>query len=294
MSKPSRASLLAFGLPPPAAASPPLLIEQVDAAQGLLFYHAGLFQLDDALELSLVRDTTTGATPSELPGGLEEGVTYYVRPATAGSFRLATAVTSFADAGVGRFRVMFDPSAALDAAIDKAWTLVLAMCTAHGGEVEAQIVTDAAASLAVRLYVAHMAAGDAEKAASYDGIALLWQETYKPLLEAYFRGVPVRGATDATPTIAEGAPRFVRLSSSATAPNFGWAAPRSTHSSRRSRCAWACSTPARRARRSAIASCGRRAMAPRSRSRTRAQARRRSRVARISGRPPCTAHPRAR
>ncbi len=225
--KPTRASILAFGLPPPAAASPPLLVEQVDAAQGLLFYHAGLFQLDDQLELGLVRDTTVGAPASALPAGLAEGVTYYVRPATAGSFRLslgpspASAITPFADAGVGRFSVMFDPGAALGAAIDKAWTLVLAMCTAHGGEVEAPIVTDAAASLAVRLYVAHMAAGDPDKATSYDGIAALWPDTYKPLLEAYFKGVLVRGATDATPAIAESAPRFVRLAASTTAPNFG-------------------------------------------------------------------------
>ncbi len=203
----------------------------MDIATGLLFYHAGLFQLDDQLELTLVRDTTTGAPASVLPTGLAEGVVYYVRPATAGSFRLAVApspaspITSFVSAGVGRFAVMFDPGAPLDQACQDAWDTVLTDCTAHGGDVEAPIITIAARYLAVRLYVAHMAIGDPEKAASYDGLAGLYQEIYAPKLAAYFKGVPVRGATDATPTVSEGSPRFVRLGASPTATNFGTGSP---------------------------------------------------------------------
>ncbi len=217
MSKPTRTAVLAFGLPPPAAASPPLLIEQVDAVQGLLFYHAGLFGLDDVLELSLVRDRTLGATPSALPGGLAEGVAYYVRPATAGSFRLATAVspaaaiTSFTDAGVGRFSVMFDPGSTLDIAIDEAWAFIMSQCTAHGGDVEAPVVTNMAKALAVHLYIPVMAAGDPAKLATYDSLAAIWTTTYAPYLARLFAGVPVRGATDATPHTSEASPRYARL-----------------------------------------------------------------------------------
>jgi hypothetical protein len=228
MAKPTRQSLLDFGVPPPVAAQPPLLVERVSASAGLLFYRAHGLALDAPISLRLVTDTTLGATPGALPGGLSEGVTYFARPATGDSFALATAVSpapaiaSFTDGGTGRFSFLWDPGASIDVAIDKAWTLVLAMCTAHGGEVDAPIVTDAAAALAVRLYCAAVAAGDPDKGASFDGLSALWPDTYKPLLEAYFRGVPVRGATDATPTIGEGSPRYVRLGSSlSSGPNFG-------------------------------------------------------------------------
>ena len=220
MGKPTRQSVLDFGLPPPAAASPPLLVEDVDAAQGLLFYRAHGLALDAPIELRLIRDTTPGAPAPALPAGLAEGITYGADPLTASSFRLRLAgspITSFPDAGTGRVAFFSDPGASIDIAIDRAWTLVMEHCTAHGGDVEAQIVTDAAGALAVRLYVAAMAAGDAAKAASYDGLAALWPETYRPLLDAYLAGRPVRGATDATPLISEGSPRFVRLGETAAA-----------------------------------------------------------------------------
>lgn len=228
MAKPTRASVLAFGLPPPAAASPPLLVEQVDTATGLLFYRAHGLSADDPISLRLVRDTTLGAPTPALPTGLAEGVTYYAQPSTSDAFRLATSsggspISGYAAEGT-RFSWLFDPFAALDAAIDKAWTAVLADCTAHGGEVEADIITDAAGALAVRFYVAHMAAGDPETAQSYDGIAQLYTEVYQPKLDAYFKGVPVRGATDATPSIGEAAPRFRKLGASAPT-NWGTCRP---------------------------------------------------------------------
>lgn len=222
MAKPTRADLLTLGLPAPAAVQPPQLVEQVDPAQGLLFLAAHGLSADDALSLRVVSSTTLGATPGRLPAGLSEGVTYYARPASADAFRVAagpspaSAIASFGSRGSGGLSIMLDPGSSLDAAIDRAWTIVMSDCTAHGGDVEAQILTDAATALAARFYVAHMAAGDPAKAASYDGIATLYQEVYAPKLAAYFAGIPVRGAADATPTVSEGSPRFRVLGASQT------------------------------------------------------------------------------
>lgn len=227
MGKPTRESVLAFGLPSPAAAPVPLRIEQVDTASGRLFSWAHGLATDDAITLRLHRDTTPGAPAQSLPTGLQEGVTYYARPTSDDAFTLATAVSpaaaiaSYASAGLGEFEVRLDPWAALDAAIERAWTAVLADCTAHGGEVEAAIITDAAAALSVRLYVAHVAAGDPGKGASFDALASLYAEVYAPKLAAYFRGVPVRGATDGTPGVSEGSPLY-RVLGPAVATSAPW------------------------------------------------------------------------
>lgn len=222
MGKPTRRDLLTLGLPAPAAVLQPTLVEQVDAATGLLTATAhGLFD-DDVVSLQLLSSTTLGADPSVLPAGLEEGTPYYVRPATADAFRLATAaspataITSFADEGEGSFQLLADNADALDRAIDDAWTTVHAMLTAHGGDVEAPIVTLATRYLAAQLYIAHCAIGDPAAAQSYGAIGDLWSSTYKPLLDRYLAGIPVRGATDATPTVSEGSPRFVRLGPAAS------------------------------------------------------------------------------
>lgn len=228
MAKPTRSDLLTLGLPAPAVVQPPQHVEQVTAATGTLYMRGHGLSLGDALELRVLTSTTIGATPGALPTGLSEGVTYYARPVTAGAFQLATtptgsAISSFGSAGVGRFAILLDSGAALDQACDDAWATVLSDLTAHGGDVEAPIVSIAAKFLAARLYVAHMAAGDAAKAASYDGIAALYAEVYAPKLAAYFRGIPVRGATDATPTVSEGSPRFRVLGPAA--PSFGTSSP---------------------------------------------------------------------
>lgn len=215
MAKPTRASVLAFGLPPPAAASPPSLVDRVDETRGLLFARAHGLEDGDTLSFQLNTVTTLGAQPGALPTVLLEGTTYEAEPATSDAFRVrpqgGATITSFADAGVGRFSFLVDPWAALDAAIDKAWRVVLAMCVAHKGDITADIVTDAAAALAVRFYVAHMAAGDPDKGASYDGLAALWADTYKPLLDSYLAGAPVKDAVDDTPAKAEMGARLVEL-----------------------------------------------------------------------------------
>ncbi len=224
MAKPSRSDLLLLGLPAPAAVQTPSLVEQVDAAAGLLFIRAHGMSDGDAFSLRLHVDTTLGATAGTLPPELDEGVAYEAVPVTADSFRVrdnGSTILTFASAGTGRFSVLTDPADALDKAIDDAWATVHARLIAHGGDVEAEIVTIATRYFAARLYVTHMAAGDPVKAESFDGLVALWTEEYKPLLEAYFRGVPVRGGRDATPTVSEGSPRFVKLAQSATATDFG-------------------------------------------------------------------------
>ncbi|MBP9825626.1 MAG: hypothetical protein KBF21_15470 [Thermoanaerobaculia bacterium] len=224
MAKPTRADVLALGLPAPAVVQIKQAIERFDAATGLVYLSAHGLSLDDVVELRIVTHTTPGGTAGALPTGLAEGVTYYARPATAGAFRLAaapspaSAIASFGSAAVGRAHVWLDPGAALDTAIDRAWTAILARCTAHGGDVEAQVITDAAAALASAFYVAHVAAGDPAKAASYDGISALFATVYQPLLDTYLRGTPVRGAADATPTVSEGSPRFRVLGAPVSSP----------------------------------------------------------------------------
>jgi hypothetical protein len=197
------------------AARVPLLVEQANDSAGLLFYRAHGLGLDYPLTFRSISSTTLGAPPSSLPGGLSEGTTYYARPVTPDSFAVATAVSpaaqiaSFSGAAVGRFGYMVDPGVALDQAIAKAWNLVQSDCTAHGGDVDAPILTDAAAALAARLYVAALCAGDPAKGASYDGISKLYAEIYAPKLAAYFAGASIRNAVDTTPTVAENGARAI-------------------------------------------------------------------------------------
>lgn len=220
MGKPSRSDLLTLGLPAPAAAQPPRLVEQVTIASGLLYITGHNLTTDALLSLRRVSVTTIGAVAAALPGGLSEGVAYYARPATADALQLATAaspasaISSFSSEPVGRFAVLVDPGLALDKAIDDAWTIVHARLTAHGGDVEAPIVTLGARYLAARVYVAHLAAGDPAKAASFDGLTRVWESEVKPLFEAYFKGTPVRGGTDETPDTLENAAVLVELQGS--------------------------------------------------------------------------------
>jgi hypothetical protein len=197
------------------------MVERVTIASGLLYLAAHGFAADDEVSLRIVSDPTLGAADSELPGGLAEATTYYVRPSSADAFALATspspaaAIATFSAEPVGRFVLLVDPAASLDAAIDDAWETVLAHCTAHGGDVSSPLITLAAKYLAARLYVAHLGSGDPAAAVSYDGIAALWESTYKPLLDTYLRGVPVRGATDGTPATSEGSARYRALGAAA-------------------------------------------------------------------------------
>lgn len=215
MPAPTRQSVLDFGLPSPVSGRVPLLVEHTVDGSGLIFYSGHGLGLDAPLSFRAVSSTTVGALPSSLPAPLAEGVTYYARPSSSDAFQVATgpspaaAVSSFTVAGAGRFAFEMDAGVAIDAAIGKAWTIVQSDCTAHGGNVDAPILTDAAAALAVRFYVAAVCAGDPEKAASYEGLATLYAEVYAPKLDAYFAGVAVRGAIDATPGQAENGPRAI-------------------------------------------------------------------------------------
>jgi hypothetical protein len=215
MGAPTRQDVLGLGLPAPAAPRPPQLIESTVDGSGLLLVRAHGLATDAPLSFRAISSTTLGATPSSLPAPLAEGTTYYARPTSSDAFQVATAVSpaavvsAFTAAAVGRFSFLVDPGTALDTAIERAWTIVQSDCTAHGGDVTAQILTDAAAALAARFYVAFVCAGDPVKAESYDGIARLYAEIYAPKLAAYFAGVPVRGATDATPSTAENGPVLV-------------------------------------------------------------------------------------
>lgn len=217
MPAPTRQSLYDFGLPPPAAASPPYLVERTVDASGLIFFRGHGLSLDAPISFRCVSSSTLGDTPSSLPAPLAEGVIYYARPSTPDAFALATAaspasaIAAFTDAAIGRFSWLCDPGAGLDAAIGKAWTVVQSDCTAHGGDVDAPLLTDAAGALAIRLYVAATCAGDPEKAASYDGLTALYAEIYAPKLAAFFSGAPVRGAADADPAVANNGPRRIVL-----------------------------------------------------------------------------------
>ena len=227
MPAPTRQSVLDFGLPPPVAARTPQLVESTVDGSGLLLARGHGLALDAPLSLRAISSTTLGATPSSLPVPLAEGVTYYARPSSSDAFALATgaspttAIASFSAPAVGRFGYVLDFRAALDRAIEKAWTLVQSDCTAHGGDVDAPLLTDAAAALAARLYIAVLCAGDPTKLASYDGIAGLYQEVYAPKLAAFFSGVPVRGGSDATPALAENGPVLVRPRAGVFASLFG-------------------------------------------------------------------------
>lgn len=213
MPAPTRQNVLDFGLPPTVATAPPKLVEQVVVGTGLLFLRGHGLGLDAPISLRSISSTTLGATPSALPAPLAEGVTYYARAASSDAFALASAaspaaaISSFASPGVGRFGFVFDYGPALDQAIADAWMSLQSLCTAHGGDVDAPILTSAARHLAARIYIAVRCAGDAAKAASYDGISKLYTEIYEPQLRAYFAGAPVRGGTDATPAIADNSPR---------------------------------------------------------------------------------------
>ncbi len=231
MPAPTRASLYALGLPPPAVARVPQLVESTVDGSGLILVRGHALALDAPLSFRAVSSTTLGATPSSLPVPLDEGVTYAADPQTSDAFRVklnGTAITAFTAAAVGRFAYVVDAGAALDVAIAKAWTVVQSDCTAHGGDVDAPLLTDAAAALAIRFYVAMIAAGDPAKAKSYDGLAVLYAEIYAPKLAAFFAGAPVRNATDATPSRAENGPVLVQ-------PSRGPFAPLSTSTADRNR-----------------------------------------------------------
>lgn len=224
MPAPTRQSVLDFGLPAPVSGRVPLLVEHTVDGSGLLFYRGHSLALDAPVSLRAVSSTTLGATPSVLPAPLAEGVTYYARPTSSDAFALATAVSpaaaipAFTAPAVGRFEYLIDQGVAVDIAISKAWTVVQNDCTAHGGNVDAPILTDAAAALAVRLYIASFCAGDADKAASYDGLSRLYAEIYAPRLDAYFAGAPVRGATDATTGLAENGAVLIATTGGAFGP----------------------------------------------------------------------------
>lgn len=209
MSAPTRQSVLDFGLPSPVAGRVPLLVEHTTDGAGLLYYRGHGLALDAPLSLRTISSTTLGSPPSSLPAPLVEGVTYYARPSSSDAFALAMAISPaapiapFTAPAAGRFGFVLDFGVALDAAIADAWAIVQSLCTAHGGDTTAPILTSAAKALAARLYIAVVCAGDATKAASYDGIAKLFAEVYEPQLRAYFAGVPVRGAVDQTPTLAD-------------------------------------------------------------------------------------------
>lgn len=218
--KPSRQSLLDFGVPPPAAALPPLLVEQAIASTGLLFYRAHGLAADSAISFRAISSTTLGAPASRLPSPLREGVTYFAQPVTPDAFGVsltagAARLASFGTSACGSIAYLIDPADALDAAIDEADVLVVAMLTGHHGDVDADIVTNCKRALAARLYVVKMAIGDPAKAESYAPLAAMWTETYQPMLDLYLAGTAVKGGVDATPTIAEGGARYRRLGTSA-------------------------------------------------------------------------------
>ncbi len=213
MAVPTRADVLSL-LPASAAVQPSSLVDRVDSATGLLYLRGHGLTEGDELELELVDDTTAGAEATSLPGTLAEGTTYEAVPATAGSFRLrlpdAATITSFADSGVGRFRILPDPWDDLDAQIGRSYRYILSQCIAHGGDITSGVVTDMATAHAAGAYAAAKAAGDPEASASYEPALRVWKEDYAPYLERLFAGAPVKGAVDATPAAEQGA-RLVSL-----------------------------------------------------------------------------------
>lgn len=218
MPPPTRQSLLDLGVPPPVAGRVPLLVEQVVIAAGLLFYRSHGLALDAPLTFRAISSTTLGAPPAALPSPeLVEGTVYYARPTSSDAFQVATApspsppIASFAATASARFGFLVDPGAALDLAIQRAWTVVQSDCTAHGGDTAAPLLTDAARALAARFYVVTLCTGDPTKAAQYDGLARLYAEIYAPKLAAFFTGTPIRGAVDATPGIVEDGAVLVQL-----------------------------------------------------------------------------------
>jgi hypothetical protein len=224
MGKPTRSDVLLLGLPAQAAAAPSWRVGAVSADTGAFTLPSHGFDLDARVSLDVASPATPalGGTPATLPTGLAVGVTYYVRPLSDRAFLLAEAptpadaITSYDSTGSGTIVVCSDPWAPLDRAIDDAWTTIQALLTAHGGDVEAPVVEVAARYLAAQHYVAHMCAGDPAKGENYSGIATMFERVYRPLLESWRHGVPVRGATDATPHVAEMGAVVRRRSSSAT------------------------------------------------------------------------------
>lgn len=213
MPAPTRQDVLNFGLPAPAAVRVPELVESTVDGSGLILKRGHSLGLDAPISFRCISSTTLGAAPSSLGAPLLEGVTYYARPASSDAFQVATApspaapIAAFTSAAVNRFSYVIDLGPALDQAIADAWGIVQSDCTAHGGDTEAPILFSAARALAAQLYLAVVCAGDAAKAESYAGLSAIYDKIYAPKLAAYFEGAPVRGATDATPTIADNAPR---------------------------------------------------------------------------------------
>src|SRR5262249_34002827 len=162
---------LDLGVPAPAAAQPPQLVEHTVDASGLIFVRAHSLALDAPVSFRAISSTTLGAPPSTLPVPLAEGTVFYARPTSSDAFPVAaSAIAIFTSPASGRFSYIVDPGLRLDIAIARAWNVVQSDCTAHGGDVEAPILTDAAAALAARFYIAIVCAGDPDKAASYDGL----------------------------------------------------------------------------------------------------------------------------
>jgi hypothetical protein len=214
MAAPTRSAVLAL-LPASAAVQPSSLVERVDTATGLLYLRGHGLEEGDELELELVDDTTIGAEATSLPGTLAEGTTYEAVPETSSAFRLrlpnSSTITSYADAGTGRFRILPDVWADLDTHTENAWVAVNDACIGNGGDVEAAVVTNMAATLAAMTYAHSKAAGDPAFQASYDGLAVTWGLIYAPKYAAWSKGQPVKGGVDATPAKAEQGARLVPL-----------------------------------------------------------------------------------
>ena len=224
MTAPTRSQVLAL-LPASAAVQPLSLVERVDHTTGLLYLRGHGLSEGDEMELELVDDTTIGAEATSLPGTLAEGTTYEAVPVTASAFRLrvpnGSAITSYADAGTGRFRILLDVWSDLDAQIERSYRYVVSQCTAHGGDITSGVVTDMAAAHAAGAYAAAKAAGDPATAATYEPALRVWREDYAPYLARLFAGVPVKGATDSTSSVSEGSPRY-RVLGPAAATSTSW------------------------------------------------------------------------
>jgi hypothetical protein len=201
-----------LGLDAQAFRSRALLSEGVVPSTGTITLSGNGLSLNAQVSLVVMSSSTLGAAPAAVPTGLAVGTPYYALPVSGSSMLLQLAATqsgspiTFSDGGAGAWGILIDPTIWLAAAITAASLVIDQYSTAHAAPINAAVLTLVAARLAAHFCVA----AHSMMSPAFSGILerpSMVDKLIRKLLDFWVEGAPIKGATDATPSIADDAPR---------------------------------------------------------------------------------------
>lgn len=205
-----------LGLDAQAFRSRSLASEGVVPATGTIAVSGNGLAVNAQLSLVVMSSSTLGAPAAAPPTGSAVGTPYYALPVSGSSslFQIAAAPSgspiTFSDAGAGMWGILIDPTLWLSAAITAASAILDQYATGHAAPINAAIFPLVCAHLAARICAASHSAMNPAFAAALERPTMIGSLLSK-LLDIWLHGAPIKGAVDATPTVADAGAILVPL-----------------------------------------------------------------------------------